>query len=504
MAQPGDKIGPYVIESLLAEGGMGAVYRARNRVTGQLRALKIIKEDLVKKGDFVERFVREASIASQVRHPNLVETLEPGIDGDTIYLPMELLQGETLHARLRRVKRMSPADTAAILGPVCEAIQVLHDRNLIHRDLKPMNVFLVQTPGGEIPKVLDLGTARDVADDEHTTTGMVVGSPYYMSPEQAEGRRDIDGRVDQYAVGVMAYQMITGQRPYESDDTRSALAKLMRGDPYVPPRRILGDLPDALEQVIVRALSRERDQRYPRAVDLGAALVAASVPKVAPIADPSIPSPRPPSPLTAAASNVALIPPSEPALLPEPASATFTPPPGVGSATPAARPAFVVPLAVAALALLGVTAAIVAWRFTAVPEVTTTELSHPAPTLPTVTVPPTSIPTTVEPTGAAIVVAAPPSDIAGDMAGDPTADRTGDPTGTAAPSDLATPPLVVDTEASTLPSESPRERGRRSRRGGTESSGATGASSTTSPSRGSRVPDDDAPCGAATGIPCLD
>jgi hypothetical protein len=215
----------------------------------------------------------------------------------------------------------------------------------------------------------------------------------------------------------MAYQMITGQRPYESDDTRSALAKLMRGDPYVPPRRILGDLPDALEQVIVRALSRERDQRYARAVDLGAALVAASVPKVAPIADPSIPSPRPPSPLTAAASNVALIPASEPALLPEPASATFTPPPGVGSATPAARPAFVVPLAVAALALLGVTAAIVAWRFTAVPEVTTTELSHPAPTLPTVTVPPTSIPTTVEPTGAAIVVAAPPSDLAGDLAG---------------------------------------------------------------------------------------
>jgi len=273
---PGDILGAYIIEAPIAEGGMGVVYKAKNRVTGQDRALKVVREELVKNREFVERFVREATIASAVRHPNLVETLEPGIEGNTIYLPMELLIGETLASRLRRVKRMSAHETATILAPVCEAVQLLHDQNLVHRDLKPANLFLANVNGREVPKVIDLGTARDQDDAEHTMTGMVVGSPYYMAPEQAEGRRDVDGRADQYALGVVAYQMVTGARPYESDDTRSALAKLMRGDPYTPPSRVFGGVPPMVEAAIVRSLSREREQRFLRIVDFGRALAMAA------------------------------------------------------------------------------------------------------------------------------------------------------------------------------------------------------------------------------------
>ena len=273
---PGDTLGPYVIESALAEGGMGVVYQAKNRVTGQLRALKVVRDQYAQNREFVDRFVREATIASSVRHPNLVETLEPGIENNTIYLPMELLVGETLAARLRRVKRMSPHETATFLAPICEAMQLLHDQKLVHRDLKPANLFIAQVQGREVPKVIDLGTTRDEEDAEHTQTGMVVGSPYYMAPEQAEGRRDVDGRADQYALGVVAYQMVTGARPYESDDTRSALAKLMRGDPYLPPSRVFAGVPAAVEAAIVRALSREREARFLRIVDFGRALAMAS------------------------------------------------------------------------------------------------------------------------------------------------------------------------------------------------------------------------------------
>ncbi|AKF10847.1 serine/threonine-protein kinase [Sandaracinus amylolyticus] len=275
MTAPGDTLGPYVIEAEIASGGMGVVYRARNRVTGQLRALKVVRPELGRDPDFVDRFVREATIASQLQHPNLVETHEPGIDGGTIYLPMELLEGETLASRLRRVVRVTPSEAAAILVPIAEAVQLLNDRGLVHRDLKPGNVFLARTDAGETPKVIDLGTTRDVEDDEHTHTGMVIGSPFYMAIEQAEGRRDIDARADQYALGVIAYQMLTGARPYESDDSRSALAKLLRGDPYAPPSTIAYVGP-ALERVIERALQHDRERRFPTTLAFARAFAEAA------------------------------------------------------------------------------------------------------------------------------------------------------------------------------------------------------------------------------------
>ncbi len=486
---------------------MGAVYRARNRVTGQLRAIKIIKPELAKRPDFVERFVREATIASQVRHPHLVHTYEPGIDGETIYLPMELLEGETLHARLRRDKRLSPKDTAAILEPVAQGVHALHEQRLVHRDLKPMNVFLTHGPSGEvIPKVLDFGTARLEQDEEHTTTGMVVGSPFYMAPEQAEGRRDIDGRVDQYALGVMAYQMVTGQRPYESDDTRSALAKLLRGDPYELPRRLFAGMPDVFEQVIVRMLAREREERFRTIVDAGRALQAAADAPVPALGFASVP---PPPSLHAAPTAIRhSVPPSVPPPRMEAAGvpAHFTPgptPPSIPAPAPSKPLGWVV--AATALLTLGMITSVVVWQLTQPPEVTTTELApraRPATIAPAIGVAPVAAPTSVPTTPIAPTLEAVPSpDEAPIEAPGPTPD-----------------------EAASPAADEPREReeneedGSDARRGSREtpersasstSSAERGASSSSSgsrerPTRSSGSASDPAPCGAATGIPCLE
>lgn len=604
MRQPGSTLGPYVVESLLAEGGMGAVYRAKNRVTGQLRAIKVVRPELVEKRDFVDRFVREATIASQLRHPNLVETLEPGIDGTVIYLPMELLEGDTLSVHLKRKKRLTPAEAAEILVPVSQAVQLLHDKGVVHRDLKPMNIFITRGAGGAIvPKVIDLGTARDVdGDDEHTRTGMVVGSPFYMAPEQAEGRRDIDGRADQYALGVIAYQMITGARPYESDDTRSALAKLLRGEPYVPPSRYFPGLHPSVEAVIVRALARERDRRFARIDEFGRALTDAAA--GLPVPSAALP---PPAIVPAGIHEVPTAPPGldvrgpgAPASMPPPGAPTaasplgtpgpFAPPPdGTPAPTPRATGSRA-PLmigAVVVLALLGAGAAALTWSMS--PTMTATPLapratslagSAPEPPLGPVTITTTPAPTAIEVgaagatpdlagVGAAGTTAtgtdATAPSAAGSAVTPSTATATGTSTGTAstttggtaaAPATSAgTVPATTETAsprgtggattgatagtpsttaagastsgtARTTPSTAGSRSGTSGERTGSSTAGTSsgGSSGTTSSgggssrgsSSGTRHDDDDdddergggashgAPCGAATGIPCLE
>lgn len=486
---------------------MGAVFRAKNRVTGQLRAIKVVKPELTSKRDFVDRFVREATIASQLRHPNLVETLEPGIDGETIYLPMELLEGETLAHHMRRHKRLTPAEAAEILVPVAEAVQLLHDRGVVHRDLKPMNIFVTRTPRGVlVPKVIDLGTARDVDDEEHTRTGMVVGSPFYMAPEQAEGRRDIDGRADQYALGVIAYQMITGARPYESDDMRSALAKLLRGEPYAPPSRHFPGLLPAVEAVIVRALERDRDARFPRIADLGHALAAASTGVTLP------PASLPPPPM--------LVPPSvDPAgSVPVGTPGPFAPPPSPVSVAPPApsrRSPLVVVAAVVVLFALAGGAAAFAWGMSG-PDMTATPLA-PRTT--------TTIGATAAPPTPITVPSAPVVEPA--VVGTAIAPAVVDPAPIVEPALVEPAPVVEPADPTPEPSPTVRHdpdptssSSGGSSRGGSSGTSVRGGSSggsegSTRPRGGSRDDEDDttderggssarAPCGAATGIPCLE
>lgn len=560
VVSPGQTVGPYVIEALIAEGGMGAVYRARNRVTGQLRALKVVRPALATDREFVDRFVREATVASQLRHPNLVETLEPGIDGDIVYLPMELLEGETLSARLKRIRVVPLAEAAAVVLAVAEAVQLLHDRGIIHRDLKPQNIFLARQPDGrEIPKVIDFGTARDIEDDEQTRTGLVIGSPYYMALEQAEGRRDLDGRADQYALAVIAYQMVTGARPYESDDTRSALAKLLRGEPYLLPSQLHPGIPPAVEQVITRGLARDREQRYPRIVDFGQAFAiackesrpmgpkpgAAFTPPPAPqptrrpSSAPAAPSNTPGGPTASSTSKPSSVPPPE-TPVPLPVSEPSGTPGPFGSPPPTpSEPARqrMVGLGVAA-ALVGLAAllagAVALWMrrredtitVIRLPEATAPTTPHPVvgtpaptavdgPSVPASAPAPASSP---QPAAAVAVPStpAPPSVSLVSMSGPASPAQTGastapSPAPPGASEASAAPLRTAPASASARPSDraaplhgDPRPASTASPVTDRSPPAPRTESRARAPAAGERSRGDDLPCGATTGIPCLD
>lgn len=260
--EPGTVLGAYEIISFIAAGGMGSVYRARNRILGDLRAIKVILPSLSSNPEFVQRFVREAQLAARIQHPNVVKMLEPAMHGDTMFLPMELLEGESLQDLAKRETPLHPTVAIDLMIPVCAGVNALHEVGIIHRDVKPANVFLAKDHAGHVvPKLIDLGAARDIDAGEQTSTGAVIGSAHYMPIEQAAGRKDIDLRVDVYALGVMLYLLLTRKRPYENDETGVAMAKVLQGAPFARPREIAPWLPAELEQVVLTTMAREREQR---------------------------------------------------------------------------------------------------------------------------------------------------------------------------------------------------------------------------------------------------
>jgi serine/threonine-protein kinase len=177
---------------------------------------------------------------------------------------MELLEGETLAARLRHEPLMSIPAAVAVVYSTGAAIAALHAKGIVHRDVKPSNIVLVRRDGHTFPKLLDLGAGKEVgAIEDVTAAGMIIGSPHYMAPEQASGRKDLDARVDQYALAVVAYQALTGSRPFENDDTGHVLAKVLAGVSCRPPRELRPEVPAELEAVILKAMSRAREDRYP-------------------------------------------------------------------------------------------------------------------------------------------------------------------------------------------------------------------------------------------------
>jgi serine/threonine protein kinase len=274
---PGTRLGAFEVISPLGHGGMGAVYRVKNRITGDERALKLILPELAARPEFVERFVREIRLAMAVDHPNLVRVFEPGMDGDNIFLPMELLEGESLATYVKREGYLQVDSAIGLLQAIGSALSALHARGILHRDVKPSNVFLALEGAGYTPKLLDLGAGKEVGgSDEATATGAAIGSPHYMAPEQASGRKDLDARVDQYAFAVLAYQLLTGARPYENDDTGHVLAKVLCGAAYRLPRELRPEIPVEVEAAVLRAMSREREQRFASVDDFLRALVVRS------------------------------------------------------------------------------------------------------------------------------------------------------------------------------------------------------------------------------------
>ncbi|HEX4459640.1 MAG TPA: serine/threonine-protein kinase, partial [Polyangia bacterium] len=256
----------YRIERVLGTGGMGAVYEAEHIEIGKKVALKVLHPQFSRQADLVARFRREARAASKVGHPNIVDVTDSGTtpDGD-VYFVMERLDGLDLGEVLRHERRVAPDRTVAIGTQICRALSAAHAAGIIHRDLKPENVFLVSREGvPDFVKVLDFGIAKQDMGNQNsprrlTTPGIAMGTPEYMAPEQAAGKA-IDGRVDIYAVGAILYEMITGEPPHHGANAMEVLAKKATEAP-TPPHQLNSEVPESLEEVVMRCLERDPDKR---------------------------------------------------------------------------------------------------------------------------------------------------------------------------------------------------------------------------------------------------
>src|SRR5690349_1329815 len=208
--------GRYRLVSQLGRGGMGSVFRAEHMALSSPVAIKLIDPEIARRPEMLERFQREAQSSAALRSPHVVQILDHGVDQGVPYIAMELLEGESLAERLVRVGKLSPEETARIMTHVARAIGRAHERGIVHRDLKPDNVFLVRNDDEEIAKVLDFGIAKATMNSFDVTTGTrtgaMLGTPYYMSPEQVEGSKSIDHRADLWALAVITFECITGVR----------------------------------------------------------------------------------------------------------------------------------------------------------------------------------------------------------------------------------------------------------------------------------------------------
>jgi CheY-like chemotaxis protein len=267
--------GQYVVKTKLGEGGMGVVYEAIHPKLEKRVALKTLHPRYVEDAELVARFVREARAAARIRHPHVVDVTDVGMADGAPYLVMELLEGESLASRIAREAPLPAATAVDLLLPVCSALEAVHQTGVLHRDLKPENVFLARSAGssGVHPKVLDFGIARIAGDDVRLTgRAQLIGTPFYMSLEQAKDPTSVDPRADQYALGVILYECVTGTRPFPGDSASEILTALVIGQPK-PPRSIVPSLSPSLEAVIQRAMAQRADDRFPSVRALGAALI---------------------------------------------------------------------------------------------------------------------------------------------------------------------------------------------------------------------------------------
>ncbi|MBO6938955.1 MAG: protein kinase [Deltaproteobacteria bacterium] len=270
--------GRYEILGLLGEGGMGAVYEAKHLQLGRKVAIKRLHPELAKDESAVRRFQREARAAGTIGHDHIVDVLDLGYAEDGApYLAMELLVGESLADRLRRAGRLDPRRAARVAGEMLSALEAVHGRGVIHRDLKPDNVFLCRLGGRrDFVKVLDFGISkvRGVAGGETeglTRTGAMMGTPHYMSAEQAQGRKDLDHRVDIYAIGVILYESLAGELPFQGGNYHALLQAILSGR-RKPLLDVAPNVSPGLAAVIDKAMASNRDERYPDAHSMHAAL----------------------------------------------------------------------------------------------------------------------------------------------------------------------------------------------------------------------------------------
>jgi len=283
--QPIGKVlaGKYRIEGFLTQGGMGAVYRGTHEMLGRKVAIKLIKPELVTSDGVVERFLREARAASQLHHTNIVATYDLGQAEDgSLYIAMELVDGKSLKEVIKEAGPMDPERIVRLGKGIAAALALAHRNNIVHRDLKPQNIVVCKDhDGNEVPKLLDFGIAKTFEPDQAalTATGMVIGTPQYMAPEQAQGQ-DVDARTDLYALGVILYEMVGGHVPFRDTSVPALLVKHMQTPP--PPLKDLrSDTPPGLEAIVLRCLEKDPNLRFPSADALSEALDKALDPSFA-------------------------------------------------------------------------------------------------------------------------------------------------------------------------------------------------------------------------------
>ncbi len=273
--QVGDLVsGKYRLLRPLGAGGMGSVWAARNELTNRDFAIKFLRADLAKDRESLQRFFNEARACGQIKHAAVVEVYDMGQAEDgTPYLVMELLEGEGLDHRLARSGVFRAGEAAACIAFVARGLEEAHVRGLVHRDLKPGNLFFALDDRGEVaPKVLDFGVSKatgDVTDLDmiKTNTGAVLGSPAYMSPEQARGELDVDGRSDVWSLGVILHEMLTGRAPFDGANYNALMVAILT-TPHVSIA--IGDpsIPQELSDLVDRALEKDRGKRIGSAREL--------------------------------------------------------------------------------------------------------------------------------------------------------------------------------------------------------------------------------------------
>ena len=271
MSQPSlTRLGQYEIIEVLGRGGMSTVYRARQVSIGREVAVKVLAGELAREADFIERFIKEVQLISRLEHPHILPVIDYGESENTAYLVMRLVNGGSLAERIRR-GALSVAEVTRTLREIGSALDYAHRQNVIHRDLKPSNILL-DSDGNSY--LTDFGVAKLMTDASHlTTTGHVMGTPAYMSPEQGLGLQ-IDGRADVYALGVILYEMMLGRRPFTADTPPALIFQHV----YQPPPRptlFRADLPQAVEDVMLMALAKRPEERYQTALELASAFLEA-------------------------------------------------------------------------------------------------------------------------------------------------------------------------------------------------------------------------------------
>jgi serine/threonine protein kinase len=265
----------YRIERLIATGGMGAVYLGTHIKLRKRVAIKVLNPQL-NSGPMIERFHREAITASQIGHEGIAQVTDIGTSSEgEPFLVMEYLDGQSLANRLHASGPLSIEDACELGSAILSPLAAAHRAGIVHRDLKPDNVFLVRQSYGEMVKLLDFGISRTQGGDSEfrlTTTGLVLGTPYYMSPEQARGDTEITPAADLYAFGVMLYEMLAGDVPIRADNYNQLMYRVMMGD-FPRPRERRPDLPEPLEQIILQAMAQAPAQRPASAMELEQALL---------------------------------------------------------------------------------------------------------------------------------------------------------------------------------------------------------------------------------------